>query len=84
MSARSAENNYYAIQNYLRDKRPALFPTGLGFPYELTEEDLANQLGVTLRQAERIVAALKKKAGLTRRGSDKTGEWYFPQLRTLF
>ena len=43
----------------------------------ITEEVLANQLGVTLRQAERIIAALKKKAGLTRRGSDKTGEWYF-------
>ena len=43
----------------------------------VTEEELANQLGVTLRQTERIIAALKKKAGLTRRGSDKTGEWYF-------
>ena len=43
----------------------------------VTEEELANQLGVTLRQTERIVAALKKKAGLSRRGSDKSGEWYF-------
>lgn len=171
--ARSAENNYYAIRNYLRDKRPALFRAWLGFPYELTEdllgrlatletfrfkkhrhydwtderrdvlsgflqkrvsdirrfgrkvdekdeqalnvesvipnenvgvksssgsglnaseqkaallilrnsfiteEEIANQLDVTIRQAERIIAALKKKAGLTRRGSDKTGEWYF-------
>ena len=166
-------NNYYAIRNYLRDKRPALFPAWLDFPYELTEEflnrlavletfrfkkhrhydwsderrtvlsgflqkraseircfgrkadekseqsiniesassnenvgvksasgsglnaseqrvvrlilrnsstteaEIANQLGVTLRQVERIVAALKKKAGLNRRGSDKTSEWYF-------
>ena len=43
----------------------------------ITEEEIANQLDVTIRQAERIIAALKKKAGLTRRGSDKTGEWYF-------
>ena len=173
VSARSAENNYYAIRNYLRDKRPALFRTWLGFPYELTddllnrlavleifrfkkhrhynwtderrtvlsgflqkrasdirrfgrevdekdeqslnvealnsnenvgvksssksglnaseqkaamlilrnsfvtEEEIANQLDMTLRQVERIIAALKKKAGLRRRGSDKTGEWCF-------
>ena len=173
VSARSAENNYYAIRNYLRDKRPALFHTWLDFPYELTddlldrlalletfrfrkhrhydwsderravlsgflqkrasdirrfgrkadekgeqslnvesvipnenvgvksssdsdlnaseqvavrlilrnssvtEEEIANQLDVTLRQAERIISALKKKAGLNRRGSDKSGEWYF-------
>ena len=177
VSARSAENNYYAIRNYLRDKRPALFPTWLDFPYELTEglldrlaaletfrfkkhrhydwtderrvvlsgflqkraseircfgrkadekseqslnvesansnenvgvksssgsdlnaseqravrlilrnssvteEELANQLGVTVRQIERIIAALKKKAGLIRRGSDKTGEWCFDVSR---
>ena len=43
----------------------------------VTEEGIANQLGVTVRQAERIIAALKKKAGLNRRGSDKAGEWYF-------
>ena len=43
----------------------------------VTEEGIANQLGVTVRQAERIIASLKKKAGLNRRGSDKTGEWYF-------
>lgn len=173
LASRSAENNYYAIRNYLRDKRPALFRTWLGFPYVLTEdllnrlaaletfrfkkhrhydwtderrdvlsgflqkrvsdirrferkvdekdeqslnvellipnenvgvkslsgsglnaseqkavllilgnafiteEEIANQLNVTIRQAERIIAALKKKAGLARRGSDKTGEWYY-------
>ena len=173
VSARSAENNYYAIRNYLRDKRPALFRSWLGFPYELTEnllnrlaklesfrfkkhrhydwpderrtvlsgflqkrasdirrfgrkadekdeqslnvesvdsnenvgvksssgsglnaseqktvllilrnssiteEEIANQLNMTTRQVERIMSALRKKAGLTRRGSDKVGEWYF-------
>ena len=174
VSARSAENNYYAIRNYLRDKRPALFPAWLDFPYALTEElqnrlarlekfrfkkhrhynwsderrialseflqkrisdirrfgreadkkseqslvteslissenvgvrpasdsglspseqraamlilrnssvteaEIANQLGMTVRQVERIVASLKKKAGLQRRGTDKAGEWCFP------
>ena len=43
----------------------------------VTEEQLANQLGMTVRQVERIVAALKKKAGLVRRGSNKSGEWCF-------
>ena len=43
----------------------------------VTEEEISNQLDVTIRQAERIIAALKKKAGLRRRGSDKVGEWYF-------
>lgn len=43
----------------------------------VTEEEIANQLDVTIRQAERIIAALKKKAGLRRRGTDKVGEWYF-------
>ena len=41
----------------------------------VTEEGIANQLDVTLRQAERIIAALKRKAGVKRRGSDKVGEW---------
>lgn len=43
----------------------------------VTEDEMANQLKVTVRQVGRIVAALKKKAGLKRRGSDKSGEWYF-------
>ena len=46
----------------------------------VTEETIANQLNVTLRQAERIIAELKRKAGLKRRGSDKAGEWYFEQI----
>ena len=173
MSARSAENDYYAIRNYLRDKHPALFRGWMDFPYELTEEllsrlealekfrfrkqrhynwsdercavlsgflqkraddirrfgrkadekaeqslvsaslvsnenvgvksasesglsaseqkaallilrnsavteeEIANQLDVTVRQVERIILSLKRKAGLKRRGSDKVGEWYF-------
>lgn len=173
ISASSAENDFYSIRNYLREKRPALFYSWLDFPYELTERlmrrltrlrkfrfkkhrhynwneerrafltgflqkrifevcafgkeadkkseqslaidtinpkenvgvkssspselnsseqkvvmlilrnsattqtELANQLGLTLRQVERIIAALKKKAGLKRRGTDKVGEWYF-------
>jgi len=173
VSARSAEDDYYAIRNYLRDKRPALFHGWLDFPYELTEavlgrfaalykfrlkkhrhynwpddrravlsgflqkratdicrfgrkadekfeqsrvaamidpnenvgvksssdsglsaseqkaaqlilrnssvteEEIANQLDVTIRQAQRIIASLRKKAGLKRRGSDKVGEWVF-------
>lgn len=173
ISASSAENDFYSIRNYLREKRPALFYSWLDFPYELTEclmrhltrlrkfrfkkhrhynwseerravltgflqkrisevcafgkeadkkseqslaidtinpkenvrvkssspselnsseqkvvmlilrnssttqTELANQLGLTLRQVARIIAALKQKAGLKRRGTDKVGEWYF-------
>lgn len=35
------------------------------------------KLGVKRRQAQRIIVALKEKAGLTRRGADKNGEWHF-------
>ena len=38
---------------------------------------LAEHLGVKPRQAQRIIAKLKAKAGLKRRGTDKNGEWYF-------
>ena len=38
---------------------------------------LSDMLSVKKRQAERIIASLKKKAGLKRRGADKNGEWYF-------
>ena len=38
---------------------------------------LSGILSVKKRQAERIIASLKKKAGLKRRGADKNGEWYF-------
>ena len=46
----------------------------------LTAARLAEALGVKQRQAQRIIASLKAKAGLKRRGSDKTGEWYFETL----
>lgn len=36
-SASSADNDFYSIRNYLREKRPALFYSWLDFPYELTE-----------------------------------------------
>ena len=39
--------------------------------------ELAKILGVKQRQAERIIASIKKKAGLRRRGARKNGEWYF-------
>lgn len=43
----------------------------------LTASSLAAALKVSPRQAQRIIASLKKKAGLKRRGADKNGEWYF-------
>ena len=44
---------------------------------KLTAAKLAGKLSITPRQAQRILASLKKKAGLKRRGSDKAGEWCF-------
>ena len=43
----------------------------------LSAARLAAELGVTPRQAQRIIAALKTKAGLRREGSDKNGRWVF-------
>ena len=43
----------------------------------LTASSLAATLEVSPRQAQRVIAALKKKVGLKRRGADKNGEWYF-------
>ncbi len=43
----------------------------------MTAVQLGTGLGVEKRHAERIIAALKKKAGLRRRGARKNGEWYF-------
>ena len=53
-----------AIKAILRDSR-------------LKAADLAKVLGVSKRQAERVIASLKVKAGLKRRGADKNGVWYF-------
>ena len=43
----------------------------------LTSAELADILGMKQRQAQRIIASLKKKVGLKRNGADKNGEWYF-------
>lgn len=43
----------------------------------ITATILSGVLSVKKRQAERILASLKKKAGLKRRGARKNGEWYF-------
>lgn len=42
---------------------------------EITAKDLSIILNVKLRQAERILASLKKKDFITRIGSDKGGYW---------
>lgn len=47
----------------------------------VTAARLAQTLGVKPRQAQRIIASLKKKAGLKRRGADKNGSWYFEALK---
>ena len=44
----------------------------------LSAPKLGARLGVTGRQAERIVSSLKTKMGLRRIGSRKTGHWEFP------
>ena len=44
----------------------------------LSAPKLGARLGVTGRQAERIVSSLKTKSGLRRVGSRKTGRWEFP------
>ena len=43
----------------------------------VTIPELAKMIKVTERQAQRIIASLKKKAGLKRRGARKNGEWHF-------
>ena len=40
---------------------------------------IAEKIGLKQRQVQRIIAALKKKAGLKRRGARKNGEWYFEE-----
>lgn len=48
----------------------------------VTIPELAKVIKVTERQAQRIIATLKKKAGLKRRGARKNGEWYFDTSAT--
>ena len=50
---------------------------------KLTAPKLGELLDMTSRQAERIIASLKKKAGLKRRGARKNGEWYFDENAEL-
>lgn len=50
---------------------------------KMTAVELAVALAVEKRHAERIIAALKKKAGLRRRGARKNGEWHFENLTPL-
>ena len=45
-----------------------------------TAVELAVLLRVTPRQAQRVIASLKVKAGLKRRGGRKNGEWYFERI----
>ena len=45
----------------------------------LSAARLAELLGVKHRQAQRIIASLKRKAGLFREGSRKSGIWRFPK-----
>lgn len=44
---------------------------------KVSASQLGDQLGVVLRQAQRVMDSLKKKSGLKRRGARKNGEWYF-------
>ena len=48
----------------------------------VTAASLATALSVEKRHAERIIAVLKKKVGLRRRGSRKSGEWYFESAQS--
>ena len=48
----------------------------------VTIPELAKVIKVTERQAQRIIATLKKKAGLKRCGARKNGEWYFDTSAT--
>jgi len=62
--SRTEEN---AVKAILRDNR-------------ITAKSLSAVLGVTLRQAERIMVSLKKKANLRREGSRKNGRWVFGEV----
>jgi len=58
------EKEEIAVKAFIRDPR-------------LSAVRLADLIGVKQRQAQRIIASLKKKARLKRRGARKNGEWYF-------
>ena len=44
---------------------------------KISSAELSKSLNVTQRQTQRIMAALKEKAGPKRRGGRRFGEWYF-------
>ena len=48
----------------------------------ITAIELAKVLAVTQRQVERVLATLKKTAGLRRCGARKNGEWHFEETST--
>lgn len=58
------EKEEIVVKAFIRDPR-------------LSAARLADLIGVKQRQAQRIIASLKNKAGLKRRGARKNGEWYF-------
>ena len=58
------EKEEIAVKAFIREPR-------------LSAAKLADLIGVKQRQAQRIIASLKNKAGLKRRGARKNGEWYF-------
>ena len=62
--SRTEEN---AVKAILRDNR-------------ITAKALSAVLGVTLRQAERIMVSLKRKTNLRREGSRKNGRWVFGEV----
>ena len=62
--SRTEEN---AVKAILRDNR-------------ITAKALSAVIGVTLRQAERIMVSLKSKTNLRREGSRKKGRWVFGEV----
>jgi len=46
----------------------------------ITAKQLADILSVKKRQAERIIALLKRKTPLHRDGADKNGRWVFEEV----
>ena len=49
--------------------------------YHIAGETLKMLAKCTPRQPQRVIASLKVKAGLKRRGCRKTGEWYFEKSK---
>jgi hypothetical protein len=62
-----SEREEKAVMAILRDNR-------------ITAKQLADILSVKKRQAERIIASLKRKTPLHRDGADKNGRWVFEEV----